>query len=465
VTVTPLTALTPASAAGKLVDGVMITPLDIAPYGTTLEIRRPSVPRNASVVAFGGADASGGAFALPVLASPDVKIALAEFGGYAITTPATGKAADVKAPVAPCSKPAAAADAPAHAAAAGSRPLMSCISIAEKLDSLRKTAKAAFDSGNIAILNVIFAASSALIGGEMARILSAPPNESDDIELRYLLAWALGNDRQVQLSGLDERLVAATGTTELARALTYHTKLIQQVCSGAQGQQPTAVYLDYYRDAFGDLRQEQLTGAAGPGVELLQMCLEKVKFQVTGSIDASEDVNGGWTDHVVANVTSTIAGQGAGSLVSDRAKLTFTTMTAQADPSFAATGGSAMMTKAQGTFEPDNAGAWVTRQIRCDKNRKFVIDRKAYADINANGLWNDTEGVTIAMNGFSFPGTPASVASASWQQTVTSAATRRVTMQLDVDTVERTYNGPCNGIAECATVSLESKLKGSQLSD
>ncbi len=82
ITMTPVTALAPASAVGSLVDGVMITPLTEAPAGSTLEIKRPGAPPAGSrVVGFGGIDPSGGAMTLPAVATADTTIAVGNFGG------------------------------------------------------------------------------------------------------------------------------------------------------------------------------------------------------------------------------------------------------------------------------------------------------------------------------------------------------------------------------------------------
>ena len=160
VMMTPVTALTPASAVGQLVDGVVISPSTEAPAGTTLEIKRASTPgAHAHAVAFGDVDPSGGAFRLPASATADTTIAISEFGGYGIALPATGAAADRRPELVPCERPLTAPQRPlARAAASGSRPLMSCISAAQRDTGVSNAIAAAARLSGAAKLAAIYAA-------------------------------------------------------------------------------------------------------------------------------------------------------------------------------------------------------------------------------------------------------------------------------------------------------------------
>ena len=453
VTMTGVTALTPASAVGRLVTGVDIEPQDVAPLGTTLEIRRSSWPRGARAVMFGGSDPSGGAVPLPGRLDADTTIPVTGFGGYGVAVPAGAVASAARVP---CSR------AVAHAAAAGSRPLLSCIAIAEKWRSLADTgAKAGGDPG---LLSAIYAAAAQAVAGEMAQVLSQPPSDAGAAELEVLLPYGIGLQRQVELGGFPAALLAPLDA-QLVKAFDYQIKLIQSVCQGS-GRHPSGVYLDYYRQTFAVERQRQLMGVPAPDFQaLLAACIDKVRLELNGRVEATVDhqSGGGWTSHVVETVTATIKGDKAkGGLESDKAALKFDTAKATADPGFAAIGGTATMTSEAGKLEPDIVNAWVVRKVRCDKDRHFVVDRTVFLDINTLGLWDDHEQVQLAVNGNPAGQEPDAVAAIAWGQDYHSRG-QRITMQLDKDTISKARSGNCDFAGECSTFSYSATLSGSEL--
>jgi hypothetical protein len=175
---------------------------------------------------------------------------------------------------------------------------------------------------------------------------------------------------------------------------------------------------------------------------------------------------GGWTGHIKAHVTATIVGNASsGGLESDTPAFEFDTKEATADPGFAAIGGTAQMTTARGKFQPDIVNAWVIRQVKCDKNRHFVIERKVFMEINAFGLWSDAEQVQLAVNGSTggLPPFPEAAASIAWGQDHGSKS-QRIQMEVDKDTVTKTNSGMCTSFGDCSTFSYNATLAAQQLS-
>ncbi len=163
ITLTPVTSLAPASAVGRLVDGVVIDPAGEAPPGATLEIRHAAgYPAGAHAVAFGDGDPSGGAFPLPVPARADMTIPISYFAGYGVAAPASRAGVLLRARAVPCQAPVAAR---AVTAAAGRRPVLSCTSAAEISEAIT----AIYDRGEQAGLELALQAAAQQVAGEMAR--------------------------------------------------------------------------------------------------------------------------------------------------------------------------------------------------------------------------------------------------------------------------------------------------------
>ncbi len=360
VTMTAVASLAPASAVGTLVDGVTIDPAGSAPPGTTLEMKRSSVPRRAREIAFGGVDATGGAFPLPGRVTTDTTIPVMSLGGYGVATPAAGRAADVVPRRVPCDLPT------AGAAAAGSRPLMSCVAIAERLRQLSDGSYNLLLSGGISALAPLFQAAAADLANEIAQITSLPPSDEGAAELEQVLTLAIGVDRQAQLMGMQDSVAVMDGYLE--KAALYHYNLVKSKCM-ASGKS-TDVYIEFLFEAIAADRQCQLLGGSPGdmgGVE--QACVSHMQIQLNGKIDATTD-NGVFTEHVIAHATARITGdQATLNLSSDDPSLVFDTAGAQADPSFASSEGSATTIAKSGNMYGENFSVQATKRIRCDKNR------------------------------------------------------------------------------------------------
>ena len=83
----------------------------------------------------------------------------------------------------------------------GSRPLLSCEAIAEKLNALQRAAETVIKGGaNPALLYALFASAANALAAEIAPIVSQPPTESGAEELQLLLRLAIGMQRQTELA-------------------------------------------------------------------------------------------------------------------------------------------------------------------------------------------------------------------------------------------------------------------------
>lgn len=451
VTMTAVSSLTPASAVGTLVDGVMIDPAGSAPPGTTLEIKRSSVPRGAREVAFGGADPSGGAFPLPGRVTADTTVPVMGLGGYGVAVAAAGHAADVVPRHVPCDQPA------ADIAAAGSRPLMSCITAAERMRQLSDSAFHLLVSGGIAAVAPVFQAAASDLASEMGKITSLPPTDEGEAELEQLLILAIGVDRQAQLMGLQDSVAAMDGY--LYKAALYYYNLVKSKCMGAG--QTADVYIEFLFDAIAADRQFQLLGGpTGDIFAIEQACVSHIKIQLNGKIDATTD-NSVFTEHVIAHATATITGaKDTLNLESNDPALVFDTASSQADPSFASYGGSATTISKQGNMYGGTFTVQATKRIRCDKNRQFVIERHAFLYIHPFGLWADAENVQLAVNGTPAGTEPAAAASQAWANDYSDSKQRfefELGGQTPNQTISKSDSGACNGM-ECQTYSYSATL-------
>jgi hypothetical protein len=412
ITMTPVTALAPSSAVGRLVDGVMITPLTEAPAGSTLEIKRPGAPRAGShVVGFGGIDPSGGAMTLPVMATADTTIAVGNFGGYGIAGPATGPTGAVAARAVACERPLTRRHrAAARVAAAGARPLLSCISVADRLNAMQKTVVPA----SAADRYDLFEAASETLADEMAQILNQAPTALGAAELE--LMSGLGDDllRQAELFQIPPAAMAAF-EVELQRVAVYRYGAVKAICL-RPGSQPSDVYISALDDAVSLARQLEFVATSPSDIaSVIMTCANRIKLQLVSSDDATVDHQGGWTSHVVASDTSTITSANLQLTAANRS-LSFTTASSQADPSFAASGGSASMISEQGAINPDPLRVAATRRVRCDRNRQLVIERHTYVYVTAtNAVFADREQVQIMEGGVPI-NQPDSVTGTAWAQ-------------------------------------------------
>jgi hypothetical protein len=407
---TPVTTLTPASAAGTLIDGVMIEPVGGAPPGSTLEIdTHGTPPSNASVVGWGGLDPAVAAFPLPVPASRHIKIALVELGGYAVTRPAS--AGSPRAPLA-C--------APVRGLqAAGSRPVVQCSEIAQRIEqqaqSLSKELAAARQDelsgkrASPALESAFKAAAEANAGaveGEMNRILDAPPTDEGAAEVEVLIPYELGIQRQVQLSGLGSDDLA--GSAVLAKALQYFLNLARSHCSQANADSNDVAGWGW--DVFALARQFGLVGKSGlanQSVEAWKQCLLRARFEVDSTDDTTDD-NGLLTVHVTVSADhALIHAQTSNSFagfefVSDPVTLTYASADATPDPSGLLE--SAAIASSGGDLHLSPSGPTAQRRVRCDKTGHFHIEHDVKLWLNLPDIWQDTQTVNWTFVG----GTPGS---------------------------------------------------------
>jgi hypothetical protein len=456
ITMTPVTSLAPASAVGRLVDGVQIDPAGEAPPGATLEIRHAGgYPAGARTVAFGAGDPSGGAYPILTPPSADITIPIAYFAGYGVTVPASKSADTRPARSVPC-------EARAVTAAAGSRPLISCTSAPDLTAALVD----AFARGDTAALELAYQAGEQQVAAEMARIEAQPPTDEGAAELEVLSTVGLSIERQVQLMGLE------TGngiTAELANAFTYQYNLIKSKCL-RPGSSPSDIYVSYYIDAFELARQGNLIDGAVPSDldSVASSCFQRIKLQLAGNLDGQTDT-GQWTGHAVVSGTATIKGAAGLTLVVDpqQAPLTFTSASAQADPAFAAPpiNGTATVTSTGGFFQPQQPGIWATRRVRCDKNHHFVVERHTYLLVKPGGMWADKEQIQIAVNGNNAgPPEDASHASNAWANDYgLGSTTPRLQLEIGGAPFEKSDSGKCSGVTECTTFSFTASLAATAL--
>ncbi len=456
ITVTPVTSVTPASAVGRLIDGVQIDPAGEAPPGATLEIRHAGgYPAGARAVAFGAGDPSGGAYRILTPPRADMTIPISYFAGYGVTVPAS-KSADARpAQAVPC-------QASAVTAAAGSRPLISCTSAADLIGALDD----AFARGDTAALQLGYQAAAQQVAAEMARIEAQSPTDEGVAELEVLSTVGLSIERQVQLMGLQ------TGndfTAELGKAFTYQYNLIKSNCLRL-GSSPSDIYVSYFIDAFELARQGNLIEGAVPSDldSVASSCFQRIKLQLTGNLDGQTDT-GQWTGHAVVSGTATIKGAPNLNLLVDpeQTPLTFKSASAQADPSFAnpPINGTATVTSTGGVFQPESPGIWATRRVRCDKNHHFIVERHTYLLVKPAGMWADTEKIQIAVNGNNGgPPEDASHAASAWGSDYgLGGSTPRLQLEIGGAPFEKSDSGKCSGVTECVTFSFTASLAATAL--
>ncbi len=464
---TPVMALSPASAVGKLVDGVMITPVTEAPTGTTLEIKRSSAPpASARAVGFGGIDPPGGAFDLPVIASTDTTLSVSTFGGYGIAAPATRHVASDRVTPVPCQRPTRASSADVHARASAEAPmLISCVSQAARDQNLTRAQLDAWAANPPGVqrevaTNAVFESVSEPILDEMRQVLDAKPTEEGVAELEQLNVLGADVLRDAQLAGVDPEVTQGVHDG-LYAAAAYHCKLIKSICQGPQ--QPSSdIFVSYLYEAIASGQQMELMGAAPDDIASVTLaCANRIKFQLDVSNDATVDRTGGWTSHVVitdsASVTSAdLQFHAAGTTLS------YQQASSKADPSFAASGGSATMVSENGTLALAGMEVLATRHPRCDINGKFFIERHTYLFLNSAALWDDQQQVQLAENGQTggLPPAPEAVASIAWLQDY-APKSPRFQLEFSKPPFTRQDSGSCVQVSGdgCTTFSYNASIK------
>ncbi len=460
ITLTPVTGLTPASAVGTVVAGVQIDPTGSdAPPGATLEIKHPAAyAKTARVVAF-GIDPSDGAYPLAAAVKTDLQLPVYNFGGYAITVPATGPAADVPPKPVPCSTP---TKPTATAAAAGSRPLLSCVSFAEKLKAMGEAIYQAVAQGDRGAIFDAFTAASQDIANAMNAVLKQPPTDEGAAELELELPFAIALERQANYLAVPDPATAAIKNI-WQRAAKYQYDLVKSKCLAPAGSQPGDIYISYMYEALAVSRLGQLESGLIPSdIEtVLQTCISRVKVQLTGDVDATLDT-GQYTGHVVLHAVAMLTGNANLQFQSDKPNLTFNKAEVKPDPQLAAFGGTTSFASTTGTMDPDPINFDAVRKVRCDKNRHLVVERTTFALIGMDQLWVDSEPVAVTVGGQSGSPIANSTAGDAWANIYPAfpkPPRERLQITPAVPPFTKSAGGACGGLAlECTTYSFSATL-------
>jgi hypothetical protein len=427
LTMQPVSALTPAGAAGRLVDGVMISPAGEAPPGATLTVKPAStVGASAYLVGFGGIETSGAAFALPIMLGRSATIPVTQLGGYGIAV--SGRAArDASASPPACSAPAAGtvrasvvrrprSTAARPAAAAASQPLTGCSSAADRAAQQSKALgnqlaaeRAAELAGNgdpAAIAGMISAVTSAqqTLGSELEGVLAQHPTESLVGQAEVLTEALNGAERQLELMGDEsDRSQTLSRLAEVNKwALTYS----QQVCNSAPGGATSVDMVFQSQRIFSFERQAELLGFAGDPAAVIRQasdCFQRARFNLKASGTAKVDdgfENGSVTisaDNVP--IAGRISSGGGVYFAGADANLAYTDSSMSIDPQYGVPlGESASFASMGGVFRPGQYINWdLQSRIRCDQNHQFVNDKSMKFLLPPDGLWND--GQTVQLSG------------------------------------------------------------------
>ncbi len=460
ITVTPVTALTPASAVGTVVDGVMITPVGEAPAGSTLEIKRASAPpAGTRAVGFGGIDPSNGAFALPGRVRADTKLDVETFGGYALATPASGHAAAVRPRAVACQR----SHVVARAAAGAATPVIDCTSAAARDSGLSSAlqAAAALPAGaqQDAALIAAYEAAMTPITAEIDRVVASKPTEQGSAELDELLIIGAGIERAAIFTGVPEEATGRLGAA-LVAAASYHYRLIKSVCLGPQAR--SDIFISYMFEALGAARQMELWGGEEPSdiTSVIIACADRIKLQVAANDDATVDHSGGWTSHVVVTDNATVSSDPNLQFVVSNNTLTFETAESHADPALAEQGGSASMSAETGTLHLGKEAVGATRRVICNGNQ-FTYERHTYFTVTPTDIWGDGETVTLSEGGVSIF-QPDAAAGTSWVQIHPSDAQNPPPIMMEVGgpPFTESNSGQCTVIGgdACTTYAYSASL-------
>jgi hypothetical protein len=104
---------------------------------------------------------------------------------------------------------------------------------------------------------------------------------------------------------------------------------------------------------------------------------------------------------------------------------------------------------------------YATKRIRCDKNRKFVVERTAFFQVFPGGLWDDHETVTLTFPGGPPIPQPASTAAQAWENDYpprSPAFDIQLNGPSGTDTVSKSNSGACKSVA-CQTFSYNASLE------
>ncbi len=469
IELTPVSSLSPTSAAGKLVDGVMISPLGEAPPGSTLVIKpgKRKPPKNAQVIGFGGIETSGAAFPLPIPFGKTATIPLASLGGYGIAVPVAKSSNAVQAcPSAPDVL------AVAQPAASGSRPLISCSSAEQRMRQL----------GNAIIKELGIARQELLLGqepsaniGEMfveagtadtqaleneaGRLLNQPPTDQGSAELEVLTMDALGIARQSELTGQPHDEIDQL----VDQMLNYRLKNLHELCMGG-GPQPAIQLLAHAMLALGTMLEARTLDDPALGNEagtIRSACLRRVKINIDIT-DSSEfdnntlDVSAAVTaDHVMVTGHDDAKAVGGVALKANDVTLTYDSASVSVDPPLSGVE-TAEFTSKSGLVHVGTVGYSASTKVRCDKNKQFVYDYKASLWADPSTLWKDVQKVQISVEGTVVGNNIGGVEGGSFSEGIhTSKILQPFEIKLDTQPPTELKNGgPCQS-ASCKKFSFD----------
>ena len=469
IELTPVSSLSPASAAGKLVDGVMITPLGEAPPGSTLVIKpgKKTPPKNAQIIGFGGIETSGAAFPLAIPFGKTATIPLAALGGYGIAVPVAKSSIAVQAcPSAPDVLAA------AQPAASGSRPLISCSSAEQRMKQL----------GNALIKELGIARQELLLGqepsaniGEMfveagtadtqaledeaGRLLNQPPTDQGSAELEVLTMDALSIARQSELTDQPHDQIDQL----IDQMLNYRLKNLHELCMGG-GPQPAIQLLAHAMLAFGTILQARTLDDPALGNEagtIRSACLRRVKINVDIT-DSSEfddntlDVSAAVTaDNVMVTGHDDAKAVGGVSLKANDVTLTYDSASVSVDPPLSEVE-TAEFTSKSGLVHVGTVGYSASTKVRCDKNKQFVYDYKASIWADPSSLWQDVQKVQISVEGTVVGNNIGGVEGGSFSEGIeTSKILQPFEIKLDTQPPTELKNGGACPSANCKKFSYD----------
>jgi hypothetical protein len=420
----PVSALTPQSAVGRLLDGVVIRPAGAAPPGATLTVTPASgVGANAYLVGFGGIDPSGASFALPIVLGRTATIPITQLGGYGIAAPAAA-ARDAPAAAPACSHSGARnrSTAGLHGArmtsvraAGGSLPMTSCssaerrieqqsVALSEQLAAARRSQLAGkSDVTEIGVLIDASASAEQVITSEMDGILGQPPTEAGTAQLDVLSDSLNGEEAQREHLGDTSNEANFRSTVE--RVVKYGLTYAQQVCNSAPGGADSIDVVFQAKSLLGKERQLELLGSPlefEPVLQQANACFQRARFSVTASGGATFD-DGFETGSVKLSadnvqVTGQVDANGGGFLFAGKSQtLTYSDSSIAIDPVATPLGESASFSSTGGVFDPGNTIEFdLNSRVRCDQNGQFVIDKSMKLYLLPDALWNDTQTVQLS---------------------------------------------------------------------
>jgi hypothetical protein len=295
--------------------------------------------------------------------------------------------------------------------------------------------------------------------------------------MEAVTAVAIGIERQLELRGVHEdgRTLDTLGT-----GLQYGYNLYAKLCDETQPR--SDVRYAYGLRIIGLARQQQLLSFPLPGdlAQLFDRCVSKIHLQLDATIDATIHTGTGFSgssqiiSHAkerVSNADIVVKNNGQGflghtlALQSEHLSLSFDANDATIQPPFPHV--TASPAGASGTFQIDFMSLQAVTRVRCDKNRRFVVEHTVTLNVFGPGMWDDHTPATIAVDGVPEEQLPLADAAESWDNTYPKGdnVANPIVVPLDETPVAPTAAGPCTitGVAECASFTYTAHFVGRAL--